>query len=88
MRFTGEPCTAYSPHACSESHADIRLHRQGALYKTIGCLKDYKNEFDFSKEHIINFHRKKISEGSNKYVTHTSAVIISWIFVIIAVGCV
>lgn len=80
-------CTVQSLHAHSESHADIRLHLQGMLYKTISCLEDYKNELDFSKEHIINFHRKKISEESNKCVTHTSASIVNWIIVIIAVGC-
>lgn len=47
--LTGEPCTARSPHTHPESHAAIRLHLQGVLCKTIGCHKDYKNEFDFSR---------------------------------------
>lgn len=50
MRFTGELCMAQSAHTCPKSYADIRLHLQGTLYKTISCHKDYENYYyDFSR---------------------------------------
>lgn len=40
---------AQSAHTCPESYADIRLHLQGTLYKTISCHKNYKNYYDFPR---------------------------------------
>lgn len=39
----------HSTHTCPESYADIRLHLQGALFKTISCHKDFKNYDDFPR---------------------------------------
>jgi len=59
MRFTGEPCAARSLHTGPESRADIRSHLPGALYRAVGCHKDYKHVFDFSRYILLTSIERK-----------------------------
>lgn len=53
VQFTGASCPVRSLRTRPRSHADLRCYPQWALYESVDCHKNYKNEFDFSRYTLL-----------------------------------